>query len=264
LGSLNETGVGWLSSICLHILLVLILLWPLSNRQNARIIVAPSIFAELVTATSFEQNRKNADTKTITSQNRFHYQTSITRKKTLKTIKTSRRKLSTYREKSSEIEKPFAKIYRSTPTKLVPSNQKNLKLNSYKDTIKKKPTSKKLPFAGYIERKRKSKNNALPNQMGKASSFTAPRLSQKFNNRPPAYPRLARQNGIEGRVVLIAYINKNGVVNSSKIDISSGAKLLDQAAKKAVSRWRFIPAKISDVAVSGKIRVPITFKLQKK
>lgn len=54
----------------------------------------------------------------------------------------------------------------------------------------------------------------------------------------PIYPSLARQKGIEGEVKLRAFYNHNGIITKVDVIDSSGAKILDEAAKKALLSWK--------------------------
>lgn len=80
---------------------------------------------------------------------------------------------------------------------------------------------------------------------------------------PPKYPRLARKRGIEGRVLLHVVIDRQGAVTELSVERSSGSALLDRAARKAVQRWQFVPARQNGVAVASYVRVPIDFVLEK-
>ena len=76
-------------------------------------------------------------------------------------------------------------------------------------------------------------------------------------NEPPAYPSIARVRGWEGEVTLIAYVNDNGYVYNVDVLSSSGHRTLDQAAVKAISKWKF--------RVGGKpseVKIPINFVLE--
>lgn len=54
----------------------------------------------------------------------------------------------------------------------------------------------------------------------------------------PAYPPLARQQGLEGKVKLRAYYNSSGTVTKVDVIDSSGTKILDESAKRALSSWK--------------------------
>jgi protein TonB len=79
---------------------------------------------------------------------------------------------------------------------------------------------------------------------------------------PPKYPRLARKRGIEGQVVLRADIGPAGDVHNLLIEQSSGSQLLDQAARKAVQQWQFVPAQANGIAVASYVRIPVDFVLE--
>jgi len=81
-------------------------------------------------------------------------------------------------------------------------------------------------------------------------------------NRPPAYPELARQRGQEGQVVLLVHVDMRGNPTTVLVEASSEYALLDQAAVRAIRRWKFNPASRNGEAVPGTVRVPVTFRLQ--
>ncbi len=54
----------------------------------------------------------------------------------------------------------------------------------------------------------------------------------------PVYPPLARQRGLEGTVKLKAHYNPDGTVTMVEILHSSGTKMLDESARKALMAWR--------------------------
>lgn len=57
----------------------------------------------------------------------------------------------------------------------------------------------------------------------------------------PGYPRRAVQRSIEGTVILLAQVDREGQVTGCEIEQSSGSDLLDQAAMDALLKWRFRP-----------------------
>jgi periplasmic protein TonB len=63
-----------------------------------------------------------------------------------------------------------------------------------------------------------------------------------FHNRPPAYPAGSVQNGEQGTVVLLIHVSPSGQPGAVDVLRSSGYLLLDNAARDAVTRWRFLPA----------------------
>ncbi|WP_051279365.1 energy transducer TonB [Chitinilyticum aquatile] len=84
-----------------------------------------------------------------------------------------------------------------------------------------------------------------------------------LNNPPPEHPAASRRPGREeeGRVVLRVKVLASGEVESVSIEQSSGFYRLDRAARDAVLRWRFVPARRGDEAVADTVLVPITFQL---
>ncbi|HYE00993.1 MAG TPA: energy transducer TonB [Alphaproteobacteria bacterium] len=80
-------------------------------------------------------------------------------------------------------------------------------------------------------------------------------------NAPPVYPLAARRQGIEGRVILEVAVDERGRATGVKVAISSGSRLLDEAALKAVRDWRFTPATLGGEPIAARVKVPVTFRL---
>ena len=80
-------------------------------------------------------------------------------------------------------------------------------------------------------------------------------------NRPPGYPLAARRLGLEGRVLLRVDVDRTGAVKHVAITKSSGHRLLDEAARRAMDKWRFLPAMVNGEAASGAVDVPVSFRL---
>lgn len=78
------------------------------------------------------------------------------------------------------------------------------------------------------------------------------------------YPEIAKEAGIEGQVVVQAFINKEGVVEHTLILKGMPGTGLDEAAMNAIKRTRFKPAKQRDRNVGVWISIPVTFKLNTK
>lgn len=93
-------------------------------------------------------------------------------------------------------------------------------------------------------------------------SYIPPRSDVAYLSNPkPVYPRAAKRRGMQGTVVLEIEVSVDGKPLSILIAESSGFKILDVAAKKAVSDWQFIPAQRNGVAVVASVDVPIRFIL---
>lgn len=80
--------------------------------------------------------------------------------------------------------------------------------------------------------------------------------------RKPPYPRLARQRGEEGRVVLEIRVDARGRPSKVSVLYSSGYPRLDEAARKGLLRSRFRPARRGERAVEGRRVMAVTFRLE--
>ncbi len=80
--------------------------------------------------------------------------------------------------------------------------------------------------------------------------------------RPP-YPRQAREQGWQGRVIVRLKILANGTVESGTIHQSSGHQLLDDKAINAATQWTFEPAKNGGFPIATTVNIPIQFDLLK-
>jgi periplasmic protein TonB len=83
-----------------------------------------------------------------------------------------------------------------------------------------------------------------------------------LNNPPPAYPRLSRRLGEQGKVVLRVLIGPDGKAEQAQIVASSGYDRLDQTALSTVLGWRYVPGKRNGVAEAMWFNVPIQFVLE--
>jgi protein TonB len=80
---------------------------------------------------------------------------------------------------------------------------------------------------------------------------------------PPAYPRRAIADRIEGQVLLQVLVDVDGKPLQVSIHRSSGNRELDRAAQQHIlRRWTFRPAMKDGRAVQAIGLVPIDFKLQ--
>jgi periplasmic protein TonB len=76
---------------------------------------------------------------------------------------------------------------------------------------------------------------------------------------PPQYPPDAGRARIEGTVVLMAVIDKDGTVKDLRVE--SGLPILAQAAIDAVKQWRYKPYMIDGEPVEVDSRITINFTL---
>ena len=82
-----------------------------------------------------------------------------------------------------------------------------------------------------------------------------------LGNQPPRYPRRARRDGLEGRVVLSARVSAAGRIVGLEVVRSSGHEILDRAAFRAVNLWTVRPARQGSRPVPSEVRIPILFRL---
>jgi protein TonB len=79
----------------------------------------------------------------------------------------------------------------------------------------------------------------------------------------PEYPPRARQRGIEGWVDLEFTIGPAGTVQNPRVIGANPTSVFDEAALRAVHRWRYNPKLASGVTVARKgIKVRLRFELQ--
>jgi len=102
---------------------------------------------------------------------------------------------------------------------------------------------------------------------GTGAASTAPLQAADFRaaslaNRPADYPRLARQRGWEGKVMLEVEVSAQGKPVSVRVVHSSGYPQLDEAAIETVTAWRFTPARRGNESLADTVHVPIEFRLQ--
>jgi TonB family protein len=75
----------------------------------------------------------------------------------------------------------------------------------------------------------------------------------------PSYPEKALQAGLQGPVVLQAWIGRDGTIRELKL--IHGSFLLGQAAYQAVKQWRYKPYLLNGHAVEAQTLVTVDFKL---
>ena len=78
----------------------------------------------------------------------------------------------------------------------------------------------------------------------------------------PRYPEIAQEAGIEGVVVVQAFIDEKGRVKETLILKGVPNTGLDEAAMEAIRKTRFRPAKQRERAVGVWISIPVNFRLK--
>ncbi len=135
------------------------------------------------------------------------------------------------------------------------------------------PTTRQTAIAQPIAKAIRTANSSQEGQNNRGNSrhvgrqfkvaTTPPSYKAAYlHNPPPAYPRISKRRGEEGKVLLRVKVNQQGKAAVVKLHQSSGSTRLDNAARQAVNQWRFVPAKKAGQSVSGWVIVPLVFKLR--
>ena len=78
----------------------------------------------------------------------------------------------------------------------------------------------------------------------------------------PVYPEIAQEAGIEGVVIVQAFIDEKGRVKETAILKGVPNTGLDEAAMEAIRKTRFKPAKQRERPVGVWISIPVNFRLK--
>jgi len=105
-------------------------------------------------------------------------------------------------------------------------------------------------------------NESTDESSGAISSAEVKARPLYLDNPPPEYPALARRRHWQGTVVLEVMVSREGKVLQLQVGESSGREVLDEAALKAVSGWRFEPGRRGSLRVDMLVMVPVRFSLQ--
>lgn len=106
---------------------------------------------------------------------------------------------------------------------------------------------------------------AAPSQVAEAAPapVTPPRTdASHLNNPAPAYPSVSRRLGEQGRVLFDVLILPDGAVGEIRLKRSSGYSRLDEAAREALRRWRYVPARRGNEAIPYWYVQPLAFSLE--
>ena len=82
------------------------------------------------------------------------------------------------------------------------------------------------------------------------------------NTISPSYPDICKTAGVEGRVVVAFYIDKNGNLDKSSIKVINSVPCLDQACIDEIKKSKWNPAKKGNDSVGTYITKTFTFSLE--
>lgn len=102
---------------------------------------------------------------------------------------------------------------------------------------------------------------AVGKTAGESVALQVSALPRYGHHPAPSYPGIARRRGWEGTVEFNVRVLATGEVAEITLKNSSGYKSLDDAARRAIIRWRFIPAKRYGKVVESWVVVPVHFIL---
>jgi len=77
----------------------------------------------------------------------------------------------------------------------------------------------------------------------------------------PEYPAIAKQAGIQGTVVIKAFISRTGAIE--RTELLSGPPLLAHAALEAVRQWRYRPYYLNNEPVEVETQITVNFVLNR-
>lgn len=77
----------------------------------------------------------------------------------------------------------------------------------------------------------------------------------------PDYPPMARASGTTGKVVIKAFVDKDGKVIDARVYVSSGSAMLDDAAVRAAFKNTFKPGIQNGIPVRCWVAYPVAFRL---
>jgi TonB family protein len=123
------------------------------------------------------------------------------------------------------------------------------------------PESLDSPFPG-VASARDVATNASPGFLDAVEPVSIPEyLSDKLllDKVQPSYPEQALRSGLQGPVVLEAWIGRDGKIRNLKL--IRGSLLLGQAAFEAVKQWRYKPYVLNGQTVEAQTLVTVDFKL---
>ncbi len=83
------------------------------------------------------------------------------------------------------------------------------------------------------------------------------------NNPMPTYPKNIGDVGIQGKVIVRAYVDKTGIIKDYKIIAAKPEKLgFEEEVMKVIMKWKFTPAIQNKKPIGVWVDIPFTFKVE--
>jgi periplasmic protein TonB len=106
-------------------------------------------------------------------------------------------------------------------------------------------------------------HSAAPNPAPPEAKVELPSSKADYLNNPkPLYPKVSRNLGEQGLVVVRTLIGEDGLARRAEIKTSSGFERLDKVALETVLKWRYVPGKRNGEPEAMWFDVPIHFQLR--
>jgi protein TonB len=86
--------------------------------------------------------------------------------------------------------------------------------------------------------------------------------AEYLRNPKPAYPPMSKRLGEQGKVLLRVLVGVDGTAQQVTVKQGSGYDRLDDAARQAVLKWRFVPGKRGGTPEAMWYDLPVTFVLE--
>ena len=173
------------------------------------------------------------------------------------------------RKAKAETEKSLTTGNKETEKEVEQEKERNLPSQSKKNEyLKEKPVQRDFNMASQeADCKNEGQSKKNP-EIEETLDFTGNNYPDNINPpellefQRPVYPKNLRERDIEGKVILKLFIDKEGKVQEIQIFESSGYKMFDQIAIKAVRQWRFKPARKGNQQRGSCVLIPINFRIK--
>ena len=162
--------------------------------------------------------------------------------------------------------KPKAKQPKAEPKKTPPVTEKSPDVGEIEQLIKSRSVKQVAQSVKYQPDRQTAQAVSAAVVMpsgGKASARDNFPVSD-IHNPSPEYPEMAVFLGYQGSSVIRIKVSAEGLSTGVEIVRSSGHKILDEAAAKALKQWRFTPGKHGNGPMSDSVVISVDYVLYRK